>query len=197
MYNETARAPIGPEMLARKKLGTKLSAVSRPSPLSDEMKMAFHSASFGTMAKASEESVMPVKSRQSCRSTISCALRTQAAGLPAVSSIKSSIFLPSQPPLSFCTLAYSSAPRFCCWPTDPSGPVKAKGMPTLIVAAACACALVQIEGAARAAPVPARTPRREIRDLFSIERFSAYLQASMADASLFERQAIFRPHGGQ
>ena len=56
---------MGPEVLARKKFGTKLSAVRRPSPLSDEMKIEFHSASLGTMASASDESVMPVKRRQS------------------------------------------------------------------------------------------------------------------------------------
>ena len=92
-------------MLARKKFGTKLSAVSRPSPLSDEMKIEFHSASFGTTASASDDSVMPVNRRQSWRSTISCALRTQLAGLPAVSSIRSSIGRPRMPPLAFCSLA--------------------------------------------------------------------------------------------
>jgi hypothetical protein len=95
---------MGPEVLARKKFGTRLSAVSRPSPLSEDMKMAFHSASLGTMASASEDSVMPVNRRQSCLSTISWALRTQVAGLPAVSSTSSSIFLPSHPPLAFCSL---------------------------------------------------------------------------------------------
>src|SRR5437764_5624967 len=75
---------MGAEMLARKKLGTKDSAVSRPSPLSEETKIAFHSSSFGTTASASEDSVIPVKMLQPSRSTISCALRTASAGLPPV-----------------------------------------------------------------------------------------------------------------
>ena len=119
-------------MLARKKFGTRLSAVNRPSPLSDEMKIESHSASLGTTARASDDSVMPVSRRQSRRSTISCALRTQLAGLPAVSSMSNSICRPRMPPLAFWTLAQSSAPRFCCWPTEPSAPVKASGRPILI-----------------------------------------------------------------
>ena len=69
------------------------------------MKIASHSASFGTTASASDDSVMPVNRRQSRRSTISCALRTQLAGLPAVSSISSSIGRPRMPPLAFWSLA--------------------------------------------------------------------------------------------
>src|SRR6185437_4723284 len=119
-------------MLARKKFGTRLSAVNRPSPLSDEMKIESHSASLGTTASASDDSVMPVNRRQPRRSTISCALRTQLAGLPAVSSMSNSICRPKMPPLAFWTLAQSSAPRFCCCPTEPSAPVKASGRPILI-----------------------------------------------------------------
>jgi hypothetical protein len=55
-------------------------------------------------------------------------------------------------------------------------------MPILIVEAAWACALVQMAGRAklapRLAPVPARTPRREIR-LVVIERFSEDLRHRM------------------
>ena len=66
------------------------------------------------------------------RSTISCALRTQAAGSPAVSANTISIGRPSSPPLAFCHLAQNSQPRFICWPTEPSGPVSAIGTPILI-----------------------------------------------------------------
>src|SRR6516164_8178861 len=85
--SDTARAPIGAEMLARKKLGTRAPAVSLPSPLSDERKIAFHSSSLGATASASEDRVIPVRMLHLSRSTISCDLRTASAGLPAVSSI--------------------------------------------------------------------------------------------------------------
>ena len=101
-------------MLARKKFGTKDSAVRRPSPLSEETKIAFHSSSFGTTARASEERVIPVKMLQPSRSTISCALRTASAGLPPVSSSSNLISRPSRPPFEFCVLIHSSQPRFSC-----------------------------------------------------------------------------------
>src|SRR4051794_12784142 len=93
------------------------------------MKIAFHSSSFGTTARASDDSVMPVKMLQPSRSTISCALRTASAGLPPVSSSNSWTGRPRRPPLAFCALIHSSQPRFSCWPTEPRGPVKASGAP--------------------------------------------------------------------
>ena len=149
-------------MLARKKLGTKDSAVSRPSPLSDETKIAFHSSSFGTTASASEDSVMPVKMLQPSRSTISCALRTASAGLPPVSSINNWICRPSRPPLAFCALVHSSQPRFSCWPTEPSGPVKASGAPILIGSAATARRTQGIISPAAPAAATPRTVRRVV-----------------------------------
>src|SRR3974377_1053651 len=75
-------------MLARKKLGTRAPAVSLPSPLSDDRKIAFHSSSLGATASASEDSVIPVRMLHLSRSTISCDLRTASAGLPPVASAR-------------------------------------------------------------------------------------------------------------
>ena len=47
------------------------------------MNTAFHSASFGTTASASELSVIPNNNRQPSRSTTSCALRTAGSGIAA------------------------------------------------------------------------------------------------------------------
>src|ERR1700733_1469782 len=88
-YSETARVPIGPDVLARKKLGTNDEPVRRPSPLSDDMKIAFQSASFGTTASASELNVIPNNNRHPSLSTASWAFRTQVAGSPPVSCAKS------------------------------------------------------------------------------------------------------------
>ena len=131
-HREITRVSIGPEMLARKKLGTKDEPVSRPSPLSDDMKIAFHSASFGTTASASDDRTMPNSRWQSSRSTTSCALRTQVAGSPVVSSTRNSICRPSSPPLAFTCLAQNSAPWRICWPISAAGPVRASGMPMRI-----------------------------------------------------------------
>jgi hypothetical protein len=50
-------------------------------------------------------------------------------------------------------LAHISPPRFSCCPTEPSGPVNAKGMPILIGSAA---ATWRTHGMARAVPVSAK-----------------------------------------
>ncbi len=151
-HSAMTRVSIGPEMFGRKKFGTKDDPVSRPSPLSDETKIAFHSASFGTTASASDDSVMPNSSRQPSRSTTCCALRTQVAGSPPVSSACSSSGRPSSPPLAFCCLTQNSAPRRICSPTSPPGPVSAQGMPILIGASPSAW---------RSTRGAARTPRPE------------------------------------
>jgi hypothetical protein len=84
-YSASARAPMGAEVLARKKRGTKSSAVRRPSPLPCEMNTAFHSSSFGSIAAASDETMTPVRMRQLSRSTSSCDFLTHCAGSPCVS----------------------------------------------------------------------------------------------------------------
>jgi len=60
----------------------------------------------------------------------------RSAGLPLVSSINNWICRPVSSPLEFWVLAHSSPPRFSCWPTEPSGPVSASGIPILIGSAA-------------------------------------------------------------
>src|SRR5437588_2783991 len=181
---------MGAEMLARKKLGTKDSAVSRPSPLSEDTKIAFHSSSFGTTASASEDSVIPVKMLQPSRSTISCALRTASAGLPPVSSISSWIGRPRRPPLAFCIFVHSSQPRFSCCPTEPSGPVRARGAPIFIGSAAAALRMLQ--GIAKPAALAIVAPRIVRRVIFA-EDVIAFLPLdpvfAVADPTCFDQPA--------
>src|SRR5687768_2233708 len=156
------RAPIGPDVLARKKFGTNFSAVSSPAPLMLERKKAFHSTSLAETASASDDAMMPVKRFTLWRSTISCALRTQLAGLPCVSSKRNSTLRPRMPPRSSTSFWTSLHVRTTCAPSAAHVPVIAVGTPMRMGPLPCAHARLMKAGApttAAAAPVVTRNSR--------------------------------------
>src|SRR5688572_17921716 len=151
------RAPMGPDVLARKKFGTNFSAVSSPAPLMLDRKNAFHSTSLAETASASDDAMIPVKRFTLWRSTISCALRTQLAGLPCVSSKRNSTLRPRMPPRSSTSFWTSLHVRTTCAPSAAHVPVIAVGTPMRMGPLPCAHARLRKAGApttaAAAAPV--------------------------------------------
>ena len=147
---------MGPEVLARNAFGTQCSAVMEPAPFTEEMNSAFHSASFGMTASASEDAIRPSRMFTRSRSTISCALRRQFAGTPCVSSKRNSTGRPSRPPSAFTVRAQRRQVRTTCAPRTAQVPVMAVGTP-MRIGPLCAAA-GRINAGAANKPSAARRP---------------------------------------
>src|SRR5688500_6568467 len=113
-----------------------------------DRKKAFHSTNFAETASASDEAMMPVKRFTLWRSTISCALRTQLAGLPCVSSKRNSTLRPRMPPRSSTSFCTSLHVRTTCAPSAAHVPVIAVGTPMRMGPLPCAHARLRKAGEA-------------------------------------------------